>query len=699
MDTRGLIHSISKMVHDTKQLAKEIPVSKSNFLTLAFYLGEVQTVVDGLIDKDQKQLPLDSLPVQTALTHLEGTLDTVYRFIKACSCRSRIFLLYKVVILLDSIRWIVRDLADGLSRLADALPVNHRESTLAHVGEKLSKASFYMEPGHQQMVEDIQEGLESHHVDEPYATGLLRRISELLLVPTSAATELKLELLNDYENSGLDCNDPDHKDLQSLCDLLNPAAVLEDVRLLGVEDSPLARYGALQIYSSFICPITRQLMRDPVTLVEAGFTYEREAILEWFDRGHRTCPDTGKELESLEVVPNMRLAQAIAEFVEHASRQCLTRAIERMQESEDAAEVEDAVEVMKSLSETNPNNKRLIGSLEGIPGLIRVVKQKRGETPEVVEKAMKLMLGIASLGDEYRKNTQAAEDPTLAISSPCKGVSLDIRAEMARAVIELQSNDNGYVLLIKAGVISPLLDLLQNGTEKTRNASQLQEPCTHCQPRKATALISATPVQFLLVKFIPASDDDLRLAIMGALANLATDHQAVTEMDQEGAVSRLLGMPQLVDAPVHDFALKILQCILAGMSEVGGANLELGSVLKPVPTLVTVPWTGGHSGSVFVMNTAAAALSNLVEPGNPGVVQKQLLMRRRTEEFSAPGQTTPQRRLSASEVLFCRRAWPPVTEHAEAYEERDTEPGQEIRLPGRGEALRSAVRCMRGSAR
>ncbi|KAL3676102.1 hypothetical protein R1sor_026050 [Riccia sorocarpa] len=294
--------------------------------------------------------------------------------------------------------------------------------------------------------------------------------------------------------------------------------------------------------------------------------------------------------------------------------------------------------------------------------------------------------------------------PLISMMSP--GVSLDIRAEMARAVIELQSNDNGYALLIKAGVISPLLDLLQNGRENEERvaaARALHSLSASESNRVDLCHAGAIPA---LVKFIPASDHDLRLAIMGALANLATDHQAVTEMDQEGAVSRLLGMLQLVDAPVHDFALKTLQCmsqtsktvrlslkehdvvpyfltllenqsfsvscrastlslilhlvedgdsrqcvvlsandvdmllrfldqcdcqsdehesvlgILAGMSEVGGANLELQSD-KVVLTLVKF-LEGGHSERCH--EYAAAALSNLVEPGNPGVVQKQLLI-------------------------------------------------------------------------
>lgn len=41
------------------------------------------------------------------------------------------------------------------------------------------------------------------------------------------------------------------------------------------------------------CPITCQLLVDPVILMDSAQTYEREAIQEWLDRGNRKDPVTG----------------------------------------------------------------------------------------------------------------------------------------------------------------------------------------------------------------------------------------------------------------------------------------------------------------------------------------------------------------------------------------------------------------------
>ncbi|XP_058736195.1 putative E3 ubiquitin-protein ligase LIN-1 [Vicia villosa] len=46
----------------------------------------------------------------------------------------------------------------------------------------------------------------------------------------------------------------------------------------------------------FICPLTRKIFEEPVTL-ESGQTFERKAIKAWFQKGNRTCPVTGNTLE------------------------------------------------------------------------------------------------------------------------------------------------------------------------------------------------------------------------------------------------------------------------------------------------------------------------------------------------------------------------------------------------------------------
>lgn len=65
----------------------------------------------------------------------------------------------------------------------------------------------------------------------------------------------------------------------------------------------------------FICPITQQLMADPVMAVD-GHTYDRDAIRRWFNDGHRISPVTNVVLDSTRQLPNFALRSQIIETAE-----------------------------------------------------------------------------------------------------------------------------------------------------------------------------------------------------------------------------------------------------------------------------------------------------------------------------------------------------------------------------------------------
>ncbi|KAF2316682.1 hypothetical protein GH714_042023 [Hevea brasiliensis] len=66
----------------------------------------------------------------------------------------------------------------------------------------------------------------------------------------------------------------------------------------------------LAIPKYFRCPISLDLMKDPVTL-STGITYDRESIEKWIESGNFTCPITNQVLRSLEPIPNHTIRQMI----------------------------------------------------------------------------------------------------------------------------------------------------------------------------------------------------------------------------------------------------------------------------------------------------------------------------------------------------------------------------------------------------
>eukprot|EP00210_Caulerpa_lentillifera_P007248 g6935.t1 len=64
----------------------------------------------------------------------------------------------------------------------------------------------------------------------------------------------------------------------------------------------------------FICPISRELMTDPVALADTGQIYDRSSIVGWFREGHNTCPLTGTQLYSQRLIPLYAIRTAVHEF-------------------------------------------------------------------------------------------------------------------------------------------------------------------------------------------------------------------------------------------------------------------------------------------------------------------------------------------------------------------------------------------------
>ncbi|WCJ35748.1 U-box domain-containing protein 21 [Euphorbia peplus] len=60
----------------------------------------------------------------------------------------------------------------------------------------------------------------------------------------------------------------------------------------------------------FICPISLDLMKDPVTL-SSGITCDRESLEAWLEDGNVTCPVTDQVLTSFDQIPNHSLQKLI----------------------------------------------------------------------------------------------------------------------------------------------------------------------------------------------------------------------------------------------------------------------------------------------------------------------------------------------------------------------------------------------------
>ncbi|XP_042869333.1 WD repeat, SAM and U-box domain-containing protein 1-like isoform X2 [Penaeus japonicus] len=81
------------------------------------------------------------------------------------------------------------------------------------------------------------------------------------------------------------------------------------------QDSQNAKSAANVPPTEFLCPITQELIDDPVLCAD-GFTYERVAMEAWLASGKRTSPMTNEKLSHLTLTPNRTLRTLIQRYKE-----------------------------------------------------------------------------------------------------------------------------------------------------------------------------------------------------------------------------------------------------------------------------------------------------------------------------------------------------------------------------------------------
>nr|XP_046218793.1 WD repeat, SAM and U-box domain-containing protein 1-like isoform X2 [Oncorhynchus gorbuscha] len=74
-----------------------------------------------------------------------------------------------------------------------------------------------------------------------------------------------------------------------------------------------AELTGLDAPDEFLCPITREVMKDPVIAAD-GYSYEREAIESWISAKNRSSPMTNLPLPTTLVMPNRSLKTAIGRW-------------------------------------------------------------------------------------------------------------------------------------------------------------------------------------------------------------------------------------------------------------------------------------------------------------------------------------------------------------------------------------------------
>ncbi|KAI3450772.1 hypothetical protein Pfo_007437 [Paulownia fortunei] len=203
----------------------------------------------------------------------------------------------------------------------------------------------------------------------------------------------------------------------------------------------------IEIPCYFLCPISMQLMKDPVT-VSTGITYDRENIEKWlFSCKKATCPVTKQELPNSDLTPNHTLRRLIQAW-------CILNSCERIPTPKAPV---DRSQILKLLNEAKNSPKSQLSCLHRLRSIAHRNESCRNhlQAAEAVE----------FLSSIVRKNEDAIS----------RDEALDIlqKIELSDSDLKKLSADNG-------GFLASLMHVLENGNYQSRaNATTLLKSALH----------------------------------------------------------------------------------------------------------------------------------------------------------------------------------------------------------------------------
>ncbi|KAK9823849.1 hypothetical protein WJX72_005920 [[Myrmecia] bisecta] len=301
----SLLPQVLQYAYHVAVAASQVRSNKKDCAALGKHLLDVKKVLE--------QEHWSSPPSQAALRGLQRALEDAEKLVKRCQEWSLPMALVLSHVTASEFQDVARCLTSSLQLLvAASLPEQRRQ--LQELSGTLLEHQFEAERATARLHGMIEAGVEqTNHGLYQMGAELKQQITAALQDTLagvrgddSQSTELKKQLEVEAQLAAKNTEKLEEYYLTTIVALLSEM----EAGSSSTSATPV-RSKAADPPPELFCPIGRELMSDPVLLVETGHTYERANIETWFAGGHRTCPVTGSVISSMLLAPNWTLKQML----------------------------------------------------------------------------------------------------------------------------------------------------------------------------------------------------------------------------------------------------------------------------------------------------------------------------------------------------------------------------------------------------
>ncbi|KAK4268447.1 hypothetical protein QN277_025104 [Acacia crassicarpa] len=343
--------------------------------------------------------------------------------------------------------------------------------------------------------------------------------------------------------------------------------------------------------ADFRCPITLDLMRDPV-VVATGQTYDRESIQLWLESGHNTCPKTGQTLAHTDLIPNRALQNLIAMWCRE--QKILFETVGSNDKPHGVIINKAALEATRMTASFLVNKLSLSPSMEAANAVVyelRVLAKTDSDSRACIAEAGAIPLLIS-----YLSFNVGSQNPDLQVNAVTTILNLSILEANKTRIMETDGAINGVIEVLRSGAT---WEAKANAAATIFSLSGI-----HSYRRR---LGRKTRVTRGLIDLARCGPTGARRDALVAILTLAADRETVARLVEAGVVE----MTAEVMDGLPEEAVTILEMVVKR-----GGLMAVAAAFSSIKKLAVIL----REGSDRARESAAATLATMCRKGGSDIV-------------------------------------------------------------------------------
>ncbi|CAN4115760.1 unnamed protein product [Withania somnifera] len=635
LSDRNLLQSLFLLSAEISTLQPPLFLLKRNTSSIIRKAKLLSILFEEILGRYCKSLndPITSRPVTgfppsavLCFDELYIVLQRMKTLLEDCRNCSKIWLLMQI----DVFSNIFHELTLELSTLLDILPsekLNLNEDVqelLILITKQCSEKLAYVGPRDRDLRSQVVEMLDRIEREIVPDQCKLEEIFDKLTIRDSTSCRYEIELLE--EEIQCQTDEKAKSDIIALVGFVRYAkCVLYGGSMLRTNSWLRGRAAVadVSVPADFRCPISLDLMRDPV-VVSTGQTYERSSITVWFESGHTTCPKTGQTLTHTDVITNSALKNLIAMWCRE--QKIPFESTELNVKSNGVVTNKTALQATRMTVSFLTNQLKASQSIESANRLVhelRVLAKTDSESRACIAEALPLLIKL--LGSEH---------PSLQVNAVTTILNLSILESNKSRIMETE------------GVLNGVIEVLRSGAtwEAKGNAAATIFSLSGVSAYKKRLARKTRIVKGLMDLAREGPINSKRDGLV-AILNLAGDREAVGKLIEGGVVETVA---EIIDG-VPEEAVTILEVVVKK-----GGLVAVAAAYPLIKKLAMVL----RDGADRARESAAATLVNMCRKGGSEMVGELAAVQGIERViWEIMGMGTGRARRKAATLLSVLRRW------------------------------------------